>query len=471
MTKIFGSITLPRAITALTGLALAWFVPYHVNSLSPIVGWDHKYSFTRLIDTYLHYRVNGLSIQWYTPSFGGGLPAYPHPLNAQFSLPQALAMLIDPWTAVLLSYFVYALAGYMAAYVFLRRSLNLHWTAGTLGAALFSANGFYLEHLANGHFNFQAFPLLPVFLAVLLSASLPVPAAAAIIALTAAVVIYSASTYPAVFILLSVLMCLPLAYLIRPTALQCQRIARILLLDGLLALSINLSKLYAVNSFMRFFPRDMPDSYGVPIQIAPLGLLLQLFGVMGLAPLDALLGIKMTAIRSLLQAYTGAYIGLWELDLSLSPVVWVLLAGGLIGLFKTLFSERLAAIPRRKGFWLALGCLLLAIELALEFTFARGWIYPHLRELPFLKALHINPRFGSAFIFPLAVLAAAVFSNWVKDWPAWSTRKKTALHPGAATRKANARKWKISWPTASLKDGRSRWGSRLRTGFPWQHYW
>ncbi len=417
MTKKVAFITLPRAVTALTGLAIAWFVPYHVNSLFPIVGWDHKYFFTRLIDTYLHYRINGLSVQWYTPSFGGGLPAYPHPLNAQFSLPQALAMLVNPWTAVLVSYFVYALVGYIAAYVFLRRPLNLHWTAATLGAALFSANGFYLEHLANGQFNFQAFPLLPVFLAVLLSASLPVLAAAAIIGLTAAVIIYSASTYPAVFILLSLLVCLPLAYLIRPAAFQWGRIARILLLGGLLALTINLSKLYAVNSFMRFFPRDMPDSYGIPVYIAPFGLLLQLFGVMGLAPLDALLGIKMTAMRSLLQAYTGAYLGLWELDLSLSPVVWVLLAAGLIGLVKKLLSEGLAAIPRRKDFWLAVACLLLAIELALEFTFARGWIYPHLRELPFLKALHINPRFGSAFIFPLAVLATAIFSNWIKGWP------------------------------------------------------
>lgn len=417
MKTIIQSITLPRAITVLTGLTIAWFVPYHVNSLFPIVGWDHKYFLTRLIDTYLHYRVNGLSVQWYTPSFGGGLPAYPHPLNAQFSLPQALAIVINPWTAVLLSYFIYALIGYTAAYLFLRHSLNLHWAAATLGAALFSANGFYLEHLANGHFNFQAFPLLPIFLAVLLSTSLPIPAAAAIIALAAAIIIYSASTYPAVFILLSVLICLPLAYLIRPAAFQWQRIARILLLGGLLALAINLSKLYAVNSFMRFFPRDMPDRFGIPLQTAPLGLLLQLFGVMGLAPLDALLGIKMTAIRSLMQAYTGAYVGLWELDLSLSPVVWILLAGGLIGVFKTLLTKGLAALPRHKGFWLAAGLLLIAVELALEFTFARGWFYPHLRELPFLRALHVNPRFGSAFIFPLAILGATIFSRWINNWP------------------------------------------------------
>jgi hypothetical protein len=246
---------------------------------------------------------------------------------------------------------------------------------------------------------------------------LPVPAAGALIGLTSAVVIYSASTYPAVFILLALLICLPLAWLIRPAAFQWQRILQILLLGGLLALAVNLSKLYAVNSFMRFFPRDMPDRYDIPLQVAPLGLLLQLVGVMGLAPLDALLGVKMLAIRSLLQAYTGAYVGLWELDLSISPVIWVLLAGGAIALFRKTLRQRLAVLPRRKSFWLALGLLLLAVELTLEFTFARGWIYPHLRELPFLRAMHVNPRFGSAFIFPLAMLGAAIFSHWIKNWP------------------------------------------------------
>jgi len=415
--KIRSIITLPWAITLLTGLLIAWFIPYHINSLFPIVGWDHKYFLTRLIDTSLHYQINGLSVQWYTPSFGGGLPAYPHPLNAQFSLPQAMALLTDPWTALLISYFTYILIGYLAAYIFLRRCLDLHWTASTLGAGLFSANGFYIEHLANGHLNFQAFPLLPVFAVLLLDRKMSVPVASALLGLTSAAVIYSASTYPAAFILLSLLICLPLAYLVRPATFQWQRITQILLLGGLLALALNISKLYAVNSFMRFFPRETDDQFSISLGLAPLGLFLQLFGVMGLTPLDALLGIKMMTIRSLLQAYTGAYVGLWELDLSLSPVIWLLLTVGAIALLRKILTQRLAVFPRRKDFWLAMGLLLLGIELALEFTFARGWMYPYLHELPFIRALHVNPRFGSAFIFPLAVLAAVIFSNWVKNWP------------------------------------------------------
>ena len=405
---------LPLLITALSGLFIAAYVAWHVNYHYPIVGWDHKYFFTRLIDTHLHYRVNGFTIQWYTPSFGGGLPGYAHPLNAQFSIPQILALFIEPWSAVLTSYFVYVLIGYAGAYLFLRRSLNFGWMPATLGAVLFSANGFYLQHLANGHFNFQAFPVLPLFLLALFDKRLSIPRAAALIALGGGLLIYSASTYPTVFIGLSLLITLPLAWLIRPEMFDWPRLGKITLLGGLLALGLVLSKLYAVASFMRFFPRDMPDVYDVPLKLAPVGLFLQLFGVMGLAPLYTLTGQNVTIIRELLQAYTGAYAGIWELDLSLSPVVWILIPGGMLTLAYLVLAKRLAVSPLKQRL-LALALLAFAAYLTLEFTFARGYIYPVVRELPFLRALHVNPRFGSAFIFPLALFGAYTLQLWTRS--------------------------------------------------------
>lgn len=405
---------LPLLITALSGIFIALYVPWHVNDHYPIVGWDHKYFFTRLIDTHLHYRVNGFTVQWYTPSFGGGLPAYPHPLNAQFSLPQILTLFIEPWSAVLTSYFLYVLLGYACAYLFLRRSLTFGWMPATLGAALFSANGFYLQHLANGHLNFQAFPVLPLFLVALFEKRLSLPRAAALLALGSGLLIYSASTYPAVFIALSLLITLPLAWLIRPELFNWPRLGKVILLGGLLALGLTLSKLYAVASFMRFFPREASDVYDIPLKLAPVGLFLQLFGAMGLAPLYALTGQKITAIRELLQIYTGAYVGLWELDLSLSPIIWILLPGGILTLGWLILTKRLAVSPLKERI-LALALLASAIYLTLEFTFARGIIYPTLRELPFLRALHVNPRFGSAFLFPIALFSAYTLHLWTRS--------------------------------------------------------
>jgi hypothetical protein len=308
----------------------------------------------------------------------------------------------------------YVLIGYTCAYVFLRRSLGFGWMPTTLGAVLFSANGFYLQHLANGHFNFQAFPVLPLFLVALFDKRLSIPRAAALLALGGGLLIYSASTYPTVFIALSLLITLPLVWLIRAEMFDWPRLGKLIILGGLLALGLTLSKLYAVASFMRFFPREMQATFDIPLKLAPIGLFLQLFGVMGLAPLYTFTGQNVTTIRELLQVYTGAYTGLWELDLSLSPVVWILLPGGILTLGYFVLAKRLA-VSTLKGRFLALAVLAFAVYLALEFTFARGYIYPLLRELPFLRALHVNPRFGSAFIFPIALFAAYTLHLWTRS--------------------------------------------------------
>lgn len=393
---------------------IAAYVAYHVHGVYPIVGWDYKYFFSRLVDTHLHYRVNGLTIQWYTPSFGGGLPAYPHPLNAQFSLPQLLALVMDAWAAVLLAYAIYTLVGYAGAYIFFRHSLGLGWMPACLGAVIFSANGFYLQHLANGHMNFQAFPILPLFLVALFDRRLSIAHAVALFSLSAGILVYSASIYPTAFIILSLLIVLPLAWLINPSMFDWARFRKVVLWGGILSLALVISKVYAVGSFMRFFPRNMPSSFDIPLFLAPFGLFLQLFGAMGLAPYFALTGQDMAMVRSVMQAYTGAPIGLWELDLSLTPVAWILLLGGIARLPFSLWR----AVPNLRSQWkyfLALALLGFAVWLALEFTFARGFFYPTIRELPFLRAMHVNPRFGSAFIFPLALFAAYTLHVWLRS--------------------------------------------------------
>lgn len=192
-------------------------------------------------------------------------------------------------------------------------------------------------------------------------------------------------------------------FLLRPQIFHWKRLALSALIGLPLGLGLTASKLAAVASFMRYFPRETFDVFATPLWRALPGLALQLGGVMLLAPLYALMGWKMSAMLTLLQVNTGASVGLWELDLSLTPVLWLALLAGAVLL---LASWRRNGLPRQKSFWLALILSLFAAELALEFTLARGIFYPVLRELPVLGSLHINSRFGSAFLFPLAVLGA-----------------------------------------------------------------
>ena len=55
-----------------------------LNLLYPMVGHDYAFVIPQMLDSHLHFLINGLGIQWYTPSFGGGLPAFPNPNNVQF---------------------------------------------------------------------------------------------------------------------------------------------------------------------------------------------------------------------------------------------------------------------------------------------------------------------------------------------------------------------------------------------------
>ena len=53
-------------------LAITVLIITFLNLDYPFVGHDYSYLVPRLLDTDIHYKINGLSIQWYTPSFGGG---------------------------------------------------------------------------------------------------------------------------------------------------------------------------------------------------------------------------------------------------------------------------------------------------------------------------------------------------------------------------------------------------------------
>jgi hypothetical protein len=62
--------------------------------------------------------------------------------------------------------------------------------------------------------------------------------------------------------------------------------------------------------------------------------------------------------------------------------------------------------------------------MTVEFILAKGLMYPHLRNLPVLSSLHVNPRFTAAFLFPLVFSAAVLYNRWVTRW---SSKKTTIM--------------------------------------------
>jgi hypothetical protein len=401
------------SLCALNILVIGALLIWYCNRTYPMVGHDYRLFIPYMLDSYLHQRINGLTIQWYTPSFAGGRPVFPNPQDLQFSLPQFLMWLFNPWVAILASMIVFVVIGFVATYYFLKRFLGLHPFASILGAVFFIANGFFFNHMAAGHVTFQAFTLFPVILIIIVHPKLPGWLAGLLLSFIAAILLYS-GIHEVTFFILTALIFFPLLYLLKASLLDGKRLLAITIWGGILTILLCGSKLWAAYSFMRFFPRLAQDNYTTTLWTGMVGIVHQLLGTMTLAPFYRILQGKFTYDSVVYMAKsTGTIYGYWELDQSLSPALLFLLAGGAITF---LLHKPTLKAPIDKKRLIAEICLTLAVWIVIEFTLAKGLFYPYLQKLPIIESERANVRNACAFIFPLAVVGAVIFNNWTKNW-------------------------------------------------------
>jgi hypothetical protein len=379
----------------------------------PFVGHDYGYFIPRIIDTNIHIRLNGLTIQWFTPSFGGGLPAFPNPQNLEYSIVQVVSFFLGPWNAVLWSTAGISLLGYYFFYRTLHEKLGLHWKASTVGAVFFLGNGFYIEHLIVGHLGYQLFPLSAIIFFVLLDTKSSLFVNAAIIALMIALMIHQAGFYLLIILSLSVMAALIIVYLLHPAVLHRTRMLLTITLGLLLALMLTGSKLYAVFSFMQHFPRFITDIYPVQTFQAWTGILAQLLGVMTLVPIIIISGQKLDFLTDTLGNVTGAYYGIWETDAAISPV---LIAFLLLELARFIVNIRQKKWRKSKrSHILAYFLLAITVGIITELTLAKGLLFSIMKSLPIIGSLHVNVRFASAFIFPLVIMGAFALDRFFQQ--------------------------------------------------------
>ena len=179
-------------ILVLSLAVIGWVVVAFMNLDYPMVGHDYGLTAPSVLDVSLYYRINGISIEWYTPSFGGGIPVYPDPNYGTFSLLAVLAVIFSPWQSAIISTLINLLLGGLCGYYLFRKVLDLHWTSSILATIFFTATGFFLERVAVGHMGYQAFPLISIFLIAFLDPALPKWMAGFIAALLVALLIHSA---------------------------------------------------------------------------------------------------------------------------------------------------------------------------------------------------------------------------------------------------------------------------------------
>jgi hypothetical protein len=403
-------------------VVINWVIILFLNLDYPMVGHDYSLAIPQMLDTTLHFRDNGFIIQWYTPSFGGGVPAFPNPNNGQFSILAILPLWMEPWQAVIISSIVYISLGFSASYRIFKRVLKLSWEPSVLGAIFFSANGFMMQRIAVGHLGYQTFPLLAIVILLFFDTSITSSIAGLLLGLVVTILVHQAGYFLVVVFGLSILMVFPLIYILQPNMFSWKRITITLLAGGVIALLMSASKLSAVYSFMRFFPRQIADTYSVNLFTGIFGIALQLLGTMNLVPLFSIAKMDPNLLPNYLVSATGAHYGYWEFDMSMSPVVFGILIAGI---------DKFLHAPRKyiKKYtsdkkWVAWLLFILFIWLGVEFTLAKGWFYLHLRQLPILSSMHVNARFAAAFLFPMALLAAVVYDSWTRKW---SDKKSTFI--------------------------------------------
>ncbi|HTX90907.1 MAG TPA: hypothetical protein VMC09_06785 [Anaerolineales bacterium] len=402
------------ALIALNILVIAYFIVQYTAASYPLVGHDFRLYIPRLIDSHLYYKVNGFGIEWYTPSFGGGLPAYPNPLQMQFSIPQLLTWFMNPWVAILASTVIYVAVGFLLMFFLLRDCLEFKPLTAVLGGVFFVANGFYVEHVVVGHVNFLTFPLiiLPVF--AFANRKLPNWLAGALIAITGAVLVNSGGVYIGVICAFTLLLSLPVIHLLKPGLMSWEKGLAVAAWGTILTLLLCGSKVYAINALMQSFPRDVQDVYHVSWISSLEGVVMQLVGSMTVLPLLKLIGKSSLDYVVRLTNWTGSPYGFWELDISLSPLLTFLLLWGLGRLFfrKPKFNKKEVIHKIIAGI-----ILLFSIVLVIQFATARGFLFDHLDHLPILKSMRTNSRFIAAFILPLAILGSRVFDGWMNSLP------------------------------------------------------
>lgn len=382
------------------------FLIQFLNRSYPFVGHDYSYFVPRLLDAFQYHQMNGLQVQWYTPRFGGGLPVYGNPQDLQISLPQWLVFFTNPWTAILISFLIMINIGFVGCYYFLKRLLKLNWAASMLGALIFITNGFMIQHMAVGHLGYLLFPLLPLAVYLLFRNEQSFLMESMILSFIVAFMVYGAGFYLLCIFMFSILLILPLFVFFHVETAPVAVLSKRIILTLLSAICLTSSKLFAVNSFMQSFPRTINPVYHSDWFAGTAGIIFQLLGSPVLAPVYWIFGKDFHGATFRLQNLIGTKIfRYWELDTSLSPLMWLFILIGFGMLIKRLLNKRNSLIPRQR-----LAVIVFSIESAIMISIilARGFIYHIVKYAPIIKSLYVTTRFTSAFILPLVIMSAFV---------------------------------------------------------------
>ncbi len=365
---------------------------YALNRHSPQVGFDFRYFLPRLLDVRLHQLQEGwLQVQWWTPSFGAGLPAFANPQHTQFMLAQMFLPVLGPWAAAVAQAAAFNALGAVLVFWFCRGRLGYSRAAALLAGATFGTCGFMWDHALAGHVSFNVFPLVAV-IPEALHRAVPTQRGIALLALAGAVIVFG-GCYS--IIIIFALTCLLLAMLLplwRPLEFPRGAVFGRLAAGAVGASMLAAAKVAAVAMFLTRFPRLADGHFKGHA------------GWEGASLLWQMAGRRIFLLLTRWLPYSGDELDGWlgrSDDVGYGPVAIFVLAGAAWSLHRGFLARH----PKgwRLAWWIG---GVAAIWLTAEFALGQGLVWPLLQPLPLLRSLHENQRFAAAFALPLALLVA-----------------------------------------------------------------
>lgn len=377
------------------------------NASLPMVGDDYRLNFSRLIAGKWHFVRQGIMPLRYTPHFCGGIPQYGYPQDTFYSLPQFLFFFTnDIWMAVQVSALVLMVIGYAGWWLLGTRVLHLTSPWAHLLALVMSASGHYLVHLLAGHMTFQSMALLGWVLFLLFEPRKErwqaLLTRSALFGAVIAYMLYSGGILILMPIALLILLLVPFFIVFeRPTISFLRAFSWRALSCGATSLVLCASKIVAVLSFIRFFPRLVPFT---PVH-ADSGSWWYLLG-------------SLWAIPQVPSLFKGAAWGLEEHSNFVSPITIVGLAAATVLLWCRCSVIR--AHPLRSA--AIAGYVLLLVLLFEDFAAGEGMLIELFHRLPVFSSLHVSTRFlfvCAVFIVLVSIRSLAVFVQ--ESLPRWES--------------------------------------------------
>lgn len=368
---------------------------YLLNSYNPLVGIDVGYFSSRLLDLLLHFKTEGLFVtQWWTPSYGAGIPGFPSPVHYQYSITSYLVLFFTPWTSTVLTYLIFNSLGYVLILNYVNKQLFMGTDAAIVAAVIFTTSGFWICHSLAGHLSYHTFTLIGI-VPYILNSKWSCRKKVIVLSTSFIYMIHSGAFFPIYLTLLSLLQLFFIFLILNK--INVKQLIKVLLISFLVVLTISISKLLAVSMHMEIIPRlNSYSSWQSYFISMPLANFFQLFSWRYLFPIEFLLPVP---ADSILFWVCGSRYEFWENDVSVSPMFLPIFM-----VFVYQYRRKIKCIIKDKKFFCFL--LVMTFWISSELSIGKGLFWNLVKDLPFIKSTHVNVRYCGSIILVVTILSA-----------------------------------------------------------------